>query len=825
VSIRILRFTGAFGLLLVLLVAGARRIGPAPALGGFLDPAHGVWSLARTANHPAHASGSIPGLGAAVRIEYDDRAVPHIFASTEEDAYRALGYVVARDRLFQMYAQTLAASGRLTELAGRRALELDREMRGLGIPRAARHSMLAQDTAGFSSVAKAYADGVNAYIRGMSASEIPLEFRLTGAKIPEWTPFDSYLLIGRMGWTLAYISTENDRAAAASIVGRAAAEDLFPDNVPIQEPIQPNGQSAPRFDFHPLTPPGKPDSAAQMLLAAANAFVPSRMFAGDLNSDDAPRNMASNNWAVAPAKSADHHALLEGDPHLDLTLPSIWYEVHLVVPGKLDVYGVTIPGAPAVVIGLNRDIAWTFTNTGADVMDYYAEKVDDEAHPSRYELDGVWRSPEREIERYAGPDGKAVAVDTLYFTHRGPMRRIGSHWISMRWTPLESQRELGALLEASHARTAAELQEGMARSFFAPAQNMLAADRAGHIAIRSTGHFPIRPGNGKGDAVRDGTTSTSDWSGFLPLERYPQSVDPSQGYLASANQQPIDPKETKDWWGGSYDPWRALRINALLRAHSAITPDLMRQFETDAGSERANLFVPWFLSAAERRPSAGATEAAAFLKGWDHRYTLDNTGAVLFEEAMRELTNRTWDELSVNGGHRVATPSSAVLLELLADSASIWWDDHSTQQIEHRDDIVSASLAAAFANLETRLGAPSSPKWRWDNVRFTNIAHLLRLAPLGALNIPVQGGPGLLNPSTGNGGHGSSWRMVVDLGPELRAWATYPGGQSGNPFSAHYRDRIALWQNGKLEPLRIPRDIQALGDTARAELILERTRP
>ncbi|MES2180340.1 MAG: penicillin acylase family protein [Gemmatimonadota bacterium] len=823
---RFLRLTGALIVFAGALYVGASRIGPAPALGSFLDPAHGVWSLARAAAHPRDAKVDVAQLSAPVNVIYDDRAVPHIFATTEEDAYRAMGFVVARDRLFQMHLQTLAATGRLTEIAGPRTLSLDREMRGLGLPRAAERAIAtAGDTAGFMRNARAYAEGVNGYISHIPASEIPLEFRITGTHPVEWKPIDSYHLFNRMGWTLAYYAMENDRSAAAGRVGTQAAEALFPDNTPIQEPIQPNGQKAPRFDFKPLPPPGAPDSLSKFLATATDAFLPSHALAR-LN-DEEPRMLASNNWAVAPSRSASGHALLAGDPHLELSLPSIWYEVHLVVPGKLDVYGVTIPGAPGIVIGFNRDVAWTFTNTGADVLDYYAETVNDDAHPTKYKLDNNWKPLEERIEQYKNARGNTIATDTLYFTHRGPMRRVNGKWVSLNWTVLNAGRELNAFYGASHARSTVEMEDAMARSYMAPAQNMLSADRGGHIAIRSTGRYPVRPGDGKGSAIRDGSHSTSDWTTILTLSQYPQSFDPAQGYLASANQQPIDPSATKDWWGGTYDPWRALRINALLRADSAMTPEKMQRFQTDPGSERANLFVPYFL-AAGKTPRAGVnaanlTEAAKLLGEWDRRYTKDNKRAVLFEEAMRELANRTWDELAMDesGSRRVATPSTAVLLELLSDSTSSWWDDRASKEIENRDDIVASSLAAALATVRGKYGEPNGDGWRWDHIRFAQINHLLRLPALSALDLPVQSGPGTLSPSAGPGTHGASWRMVVELGNEIRAWSTYPGGQSGSAISAHYRDRIPLWTSGQLEPVVFPRTPEELtGKNRAAQLTL-----
>ena len=805
---RALRLLAAVLVLGAGLFIGARPIGPAPALGAFLEPAHGVWSLARAAASPAAPDASVAGLGAPVEVVYDERAVPHIFARSEDDAYRALGYVVARDRLFQLYAQTLASSGRLTEIGGAQALPLDREMRHLGLPRAA-EALPARvgDTSVTVRMARAYADGVNAYIASMPAAELPLELRLLGKRPPRWEPVDSYLLQNRMGWTLANIANERSRTAAAAKVGVAAAAALFPDDSPIVEPIQPNGQSAPRFDTSPLPPPGKPDGASMLLGAASDAWFGTRQLARAAD-EDAPWR-ASNNWAVMPKRSATGHALLAGDPHLDLTLPSIWYEVHLVVPGRLDVYGVTIPGVPAVVIGFNRDVAWTFTNTGADVMDFYVEEVDDDRRPTRHRVDGAWRPIEPRVEVYRGPKGDTVAVDTVYYTYRGPMQRVRDRWVSLRWTVLDAGREAAGFVEGARARTAAEFEDAMARSYRAPAQNMLAADRGGHIAIRSTGRYPIRAQNGA--VALDGTKSANDWQGDLPVAKWPQALDPAQGYLASANQQPIDPRASDVWFGGDYDPWRALRINALLRADSSVTVDDMRRFQTDPGSARADFYVPYFLNAALRVAQRDTgpnrvvlAEAGRMLNRWDRRYTASNTGAVLFEAALRQAALETWDELAGETGARRVTPSSAVFARLMHDSGSTWWDDRSTPQVEDRDAILASSLVSAYLATRQRYGTPGDSGWRWSSVHKINIPHLLRLPALSALGLSAEGGPGTLSPIAIGGANGPSWRMVVELGPTVHAWTTYPGGQSGNPASPYYKNRIPEWLAGTLEAVHVP---------------------
>ena len=250
-------------------------------------------------------------------------------------------------------------------------------------------------------------------------------------------------------------------------------------------------------------------------------------------------------------------------------MPSVWYEEHLVVPDTIDAYGVGFVGAPFIAIGFNRDVAWTETNTAADVADYYIETVDDDAHPTKYKLDGAWKPLEVRVETVRDRAGRALATDTIYHTHRGAMLRAGRQWVSRRWTVLEPNDVNGVFENAAKAHSSAELFRAF-DSYAVPAQNVLTADRGGHIAIRSTGHYPIRPKSApRGDVLIDGSSSANDWQGWWPLADYPQAVDPPQGYLASANQQPKDPRVDPRYFGWDWpDPWRAMRINALLRADS-----------------------------------------------------------------------------------------------------------------------------------------------------------------------------------------------------------------------------------------------------------------
>ncbi|MCH9015062.1 MAG: penicillin acylase family protein [Gemmatimonadetes bacterium] len=800
----------------VLLYVGMRPVGSLPALGNLLDPYRGVWSVAGSAELEAVSSVEIAGVRDDVSVIYDDRSVPHIFAASREDAFRALGYVVARDRLFQMELQWRLTAGRLSELFGVRTLGLDKSMRALWLAASAdaEYASLSESSGDVKRLIDAYAEGVNAWIDQMNLRQIPFEYHFIGKRPVAWDPVYSLYLVKQMGFTLAGSSIDRRWVRVAERVGPEAASALFPVHSPIQEPIQPNGAST-RFDFTPLPPP-RINSASTWTIGEATEL-------DLLGLGAAPLNHASNNWVVAPQRTANGYALLAGDPHLDLTIPSIWYEVHVVVPGELDVYGATFPGAPFIIVGFNRDVAWSFTNTGADVMDFYRERLDDPETPTSYRLDGEWVSLESRVEEYSGTGQEVLEIDTLYRNHRGPIVQLGDTVLSMRWTVLESPRTSSTFSALGSSGSVAEWIAVM-NEHDAPPQNGAVADRWGSIALRSFGLYPVRPDNGNGVAIRDGTTSDSDWIGYWPVDRYPGAVDPEQGFLASNNQEPVDPRHDDaflgaDWWV----PWRAIQINQLLRSDSAVTPDAMRVFQTHPMSARANLFVPAFLNAGMAVPTLGedAREALDLLAEWDREYATDNERAVLFEVAMAELTELVWDELADSTGRRVGTPGEAVLAGLLEDPASVWWDRLVSEEIETRDDVLVSAIEEAYRKVVERFGSPGQEAWRWGGIRHANLMHVARFPGLSIEGIPVQGGRETMSPSSGSGTFGASWRMVVELGPEIRAWTIYPGGQSGNPVSTRYADRVRKWSNGELEEVIFPRAAEEIpNERVTATLIL-----
>ena len=523
----------------------------------------------------------------------------------------------------------------------------------------------------------------------------------------------------------------------------------------------------------------------------------------------------SNNWAVAPRRTARGHALLAGDPHLELTFPSVWYEAHVVTSDGMDVYGVTLPGEPAVLIGLTRGVAWSFTNSEGDFVDRYREVVDDDARPSRHQVDGRWHPVTSQVVSFRDRAGRVLATDTMYRTRRGPLQRYAGEWRSIRWTALEVRDPLGSFLRLQRVRNIAEFLDAHG-SLEAPAQNGVAADTAGHIAELTGGRFPRRPNN-DGGTIFDGSTARSDWTGDLPP--MPRVTDPARGFLFSANQQGVDPRVDGAYRGNGWAaPWRARRIARLLGADSAVTLETMRRWQTDPVSERAEWWNAALVAAASGVDSLAAPRA--LLEGWHDGYRPASRAASLFEATMEAVAPLAWDELTAGDGRRVAWPSATVLAALRDLPEDPWWDRTTTERREGRDDILRLALARAWVALRRpeRLG-PDTSAWRWDRYRTARIPHLAFIPGLGASSLSVTGGNGTLSPLGAGGTHGPSWRMVVEMGPRPVANTTYPGGQSGNPASARYDDRLEQWRTGGLDSARIPRSAEELAPADRAERV------
>ncbi len=454
-------------------------------------------------------SGSIAApISANASVSFDQLGVPHIQASNLDDALFLQGYVTAQDRLFQMDALRRYSAGDLAEVIGPASLELDQESRRLRIRRiaeAAYATLPAADRVAFAS----YARGVNYFI-ATHLNNLPLEFTLLQYEPRPWSAVDSLLVCIHM--------------------------------------------------FRDLTTSWRRDAAKRTMLAQGDATKVNFLFALRTGGSVQP---GSNAWALSGSHTENGKPLLSNDMHLQLSLPGIWYLTHLTAPG-LDVSGVALPGAPGIIVGHNRDIAWGITNLEFDVQDLYIEKIDERTGRYLYKGQIEQAQQDREVIRVKG--AKPVEMVTWVTRHGPVFLRDGNDAMALRWAVAEPGVMQYPVLDINRARNWNEFTAALSR-FPGPGSNFVYADAAGNIGYQSAGKLPIRHGF-SGDAPVDGNSGDFEWDGFLPFDQMPSVLNPPGGIIASANQNPFPPDFPIPVNGNFAPPYRVRQIRDLLSARS-----------------------------------------------------------------------------------------------------------------------------------------------------------------------------------------------------------------------------------------------------------------
>ena len=840
----------------LLVALGTRALG-IPPLGALLDPLDGLYRTARLADAPPPSQVEIAGLRQAVRIEWDQRGVPHIFAENDLDAVRAMGYAVARDRLFQLDFLPRAASGRLAAALGPAAIPADRFLRRTGMDWGARQNLerILQEDGEELALLTAFADGVNAFIDALDSYDLPFEFRLLGYAPDPWSPLQTLRLLQYMNYDLTY---RTDEPSYAIMRERLSAEDfelLYPRLDGIYVPIIPagsrpspepsqmdaasemsslSGSGAPRMRpsewmgprVRKQRPGSEPPSqAAIRSVAAARAEGATMMRStARIRGAEAARPLpsylegfihgkGSNNWAVGPARSATGRPVLAGDMHLSVTLPSIWYEVHLVTPG-MNSYGVTIPGAPLPVEAFNSRVAWAFTNTGSDQIDHYALGMD--PTETRYRFDGSWH-PIEVVRDTIFVNGEDPVVDSLRYAHWGPVIEHAGGSVALQWTAHKASRTLAALHGMNRATDRHAFDQAL-RDWDTPMQNIIFADVEGDISIRSTGLLPIRHG-GHGSDLLDGSSRDGEWIGRVPFEELPHSYNPPQGFLTSTNQRPTD--STYAYYIGAdwRDQYRSLRIDSLLRGKEHHTTNDIARYQSDVHAVQYDLFFPLIDSLSGLSPAAANIRNA--LRGWSGLMSVDREEPLLLHLFLGELNRLAWDEPefrpadldtwgdSLHAAVVMPIPSESRLFMLLRDRPDLsWFDIAHTPGLEDAAGLLRAALDAAAERLAVmrtaepqgvpaedaeRVGVErdADQPMRWGHHRQIVFRHLIgssAFVPFGRGPFEYPGYRETLSPAGSPlSTHSASWRVVVDFdGEEPRGRGVYPGGQSGNPFSRLY---------------------------------------
>lgn len=788
------------GLGFIYILQGAS--GRFPAIGALLDPVEGLYYNARTATHPSSASLYVTGLSGDVQVVRDDRGVPHIFADNDLDAVTALGYAVAQDRLFQLDFIPRVASGSLSEILGPGMVETDRFLRQTGMEWGAQKNLerVSKERGEEYQLIEAYVRGINTYIDGMAPKDLPFEFKLLGYEPQRYTPIHVIRILQYMTFDLTYGSDDAEYGALISSLAQADYQELYPQFARLFVPIIPEtgGQIQPQ-DRRPILSEVSP--SVRNLMASRHAFQKSLSgtpLEGFIN------GKGSNNWAVGPGKSTTGGAILAGDMHLSLWLPSIWYEVHLVTP-SMNTYGVTIPGAPLPVEAFNDHLGWAFTNTGSDQIDHFALTLDDSG--DEYLLDGSY------VPLQAVPDtilvkGEDPVLDTLYYAKWGPVIQDEEGAVAIRWVAHDSSRTLRAQWGMNRAQDFESFQAAL-KYWDTPMQNILYADIEGNIAIRSTGYLPIRRGK-HGMGLLDGASDRFEWIGRVPFDELPYSYNPDQQFLSSTNQQPADstyPYYQGHNWGPGY---RSLRIDALMRGKDKHSVDDLKRYQSDVYAVQRDLFAPMLKSVEGLSEKAG--ELRDMLLNWEGEADVDRPEPLILDIYLDRLEELVWDEPVFQ---QIRQPNQERLLALLnGELRGAWEDVVATGEREQVSDLLAMALEKTVEELETSYGWDRAA-WRWGDHHKVVFRHFTRSDALRALwrgPFEYPGFASTLSPARSRTTtHSASWRVVVDFSTDTpTGYGVYPGGQSGNPFSEHYDAHLDHYLSFKHYSLLRPSSAQGI---------------
>jgi penicillin amidase len=831
----------------------------AALLAGF---ATGVWTVRRSFPE-TDGEVDVPGLDAEVQVLRDDHGIPQVYADTSHDLFFAQGYVQAQDRFFEMDFRRHLTAGRISELLGPDALEVDQFVRASGWRRVAEEelSLLSPDTRHYLD---SFAEGVNAYLDERQGSRLSLEYAVLGLDgldyTPEdWTAADSVAWLKAMSWNLgSNINDELERSLESVDLTADQVAALFPpypydENQPIvtqgavvDDVYEQNATvSGTRLPRRP--PPPYLADASPAIRATHDAV-------GDLNTllGTVGEGIGSNAWAVSGEHTASGAPILANDPHLAPSIPSTWYQMGLhcnqVGPDcPFDVAGFTFAGLPGVVIGHNADIAWGFTNLYPDTQDLYLEQVDDD---NTYLYDGM-RVPLETREETFEVAGEEPVTITVRESRHGPLisdvsedyatvganapvpvaspERDNGYAVALRWTALEPGRAADALFGINTA-TDWDSFRTAARLFVTPAQNMVYADTEGHIGYQAPGNVPIRR-TGEGDWPVPGWDPAYEWDdAYVPFDALPSVLDPDDGYVVTANQAIVG-DDYPYFIGNSYDTgFRAQRIRELLQRDDALTVDDMLAIQLDDFNALAEQVTPRLLEA--DLPSRYYQAGQRILADWDFREDVDSAGAAYFNVFWRQLLALTLhdqvpEDVWPQGGSRWWV----VMRTLLDDPRHELWDDVETTDVrETRDDILEMALMEARDEL-TRYVSLDPNDWRWGRLHTLT----LRNDHLASEDSPVDflfargpyevaGGPSIVNANFWDASEGyevvavPSMRMVVPLDDlDAARWVNLAGA-SGHAYSSHYTDQMDEWLDGTPLPWAFSPD--AVESAAEETLVL-----
>lgn len=762
---------------------------------------------------------SLTDLQHPVTVERDNWGVPHIRAQSLEDLVETQGYVVAQDRLWQMDLLRRASRGQLSEILGSRTLQIDEDFRRLNFARTAdrEYQLLDPDS---RKLLDAYARGVNHFIEQHSQT-LPMEFTLLHYKPQPWLPTDSLVLTGYMYRTLTDTrAVEFNRAEVTAKVGSDLAKDLYAeessmdhfvvgdpnskdtgsnndadsedddDQVPTDSVLKAQLQHAAGVET--AAAGSNTDPAAEPDLTSLLADRSEKWL--EQSQQEIRQSLGSNNWVVSGAHTASGKPLLANDTHLELTIPPIWYEIHVTAPGW-NVKGITFPGAPLVIIGHNDRIAWGFTNNGADVMDLYIETINP-ANPDEYLVNGKWQKADiydDVIHVKGAPDEHF----RLMVTRHGPVvKQDAQKAYAMKWTALQPGGLGNSYNWLGKASSWKEFKAVM-RQVWGPAQNAVYADVDGNIGYVMAARVPIRK-KGHGEVPVPGDTDDYEWTGYIPFEQLPQVFNPPSGLIVTANARVVGPDYKPyltDHWE---EPYRTARIFDLLHDKHDLRPEDMLKVETDAYSFPHAFIAEQLVAAAKTAPpkDARAQKLIAQAKDWNGIADSNSPVVSFLDATMYNTLDRILKPHLGDDPRLYRWRKLAFLQRILTDRPGKWLPSG----YKSYDEVLTASADEAVGWLERKTVSKDPDDWAWRKFNHLDLMHpigregLLKKL-LSRTDQPQNGTE--YSPRAASRTHGPSERFVANLADWDNSILLIPAGQSGQPGSEHYTDQFSYWFEGK----------------------------
>ena len=752
---------------------------------------------------------TVNGLSDSVVIYRDERGMPHIYASNEHDLYMAVGYVSAQERLWQMDLIRRSTQGRLSEIFGKSFLQADIISRCLQIPEKSAKILKDQDPAIIECM-QAYTDGINHYIN--SCKRLPVEFRILSYKPDPWRMEDIVNIIGLMGWSLGSrnLTAELFNYQLVRKVGAEKASSLIPDWDVASEIIYP--------DFR----------LNDTLISAARSLI----FSFDqIKNLGVPLFSGSNNWAVSGSRTKTGKPLLSNDMHLPFNNPAIWIQMHQVVPGKLNVTGVVIPGEPFVVAGHNEKIAWGMTNLMVDDVDLYTERINPE-NPGQYLFNGEWKELKRkeEVIRIRGGNQEMAVIR---FTHRGPLisgllnpnhlspkiKWLGYDYLaglkdledlslSIKWSGYEVSDEVKGIYLLNRAGGWDDFRSGL-KYFRSISQNFVYSDTEGNIGLNTGGGIPLRKGNGI--MIRSGETDEYDWQGFVPFDQLPYSFNPPGGYVSSANNKTVSDDYLYFISQDFVVPYRIRRIREMLEEKELFGINDYKRMITDQHSVFAGLLTPHILKLESMAGGLSGLERMALgeLSEWNYDMNPGLKAPSVFEFfRICFRKNLLADELGDLYSQLYYMTGEYYIYKLITSGVDEWVDNISTPQSETLDDIIMQSFKDGV-NMLVKQHGKNPEKWNWGRVHTITFVH-----PLGTVKI-LNSLYKLNSRTSGIGGsdhtvcpyfsvkpgfrvaHGASIRHIFNTTDWDDSYSVLPGGVSGVPKSEFYLSQVKKYLDGE----------------------------